>query len=323
MRHFHASFISICRRIVPVLIRIVLLTFLVVCTVFYATIENFSCAKSGPVEIGKLLPNCLIIGARKSGTRALLEFLNLHNSIAIAREEVHFFDKDEFYVKGLDWYRNQMPPAVPDVKILIEKTPAYFVQHKSINRVYKFNPDIKLILILRNPVERLISDYTQVFYSKMAKNKTTPKLDALLFTRVMKRTKNKTKIYKEIKTFYKPLRNSMYAEHLKKWIELFPLKKNLHIVDGDRFVSDPLSELKLVEKFLNLSEEISNDSIYFNVSKGFYCYIHPDEGSKCLSESKGRKHVEISQETAARLTTFFKIHNEKLFQMINRRFSWY
>jgi len=55
------------------------------------------------------LPQCLIIGVRKGGTRALLEFLNLHPDVQAERREVHFFDKDNRYRRGLDWYRRQMP----------------------------------------------------------------------------------------------------------------------------------------------------------------------------------------------------------------------
>jgi hypothetical protein len=55
------------------------------------------------------LPHCLIIGARKAGTRALLHFLNLHSQIQTSRKEIHFFDRS--YELGLDWYRKQMPFA--------------------------------------------------------------------------------------------------------------------------------------------------------------------------------------------------------------------
>jgi len=54
------------------------------------------------------LPQCLIIGVRKGGTRALLEFLNIHPDVQAERREVHFFDNDNRYRRGLDWYRRQM-----------------------------------------------------------------------------------------------------------------------------------------------------------------------------------------------------------------------
>jgi len=54
------------------------------------------------------LPQCLIIGVRKGGTRALLEFLNLHPDVQAERREVHFFDNDNRFRRGLEWYRRQM-----------------------------------------------------------------------------------------------------------------------------------------------------------------------------------------------------------------------
>ncbi|KAA0202613.1 hypothetical protein HAZT_HAZT007945 [Hyalella azteca] len=55
------------------------------------------------------LPAALIIGVRKCGTRALLEMLNLHPNIRKRDAEVHFFDDDDRYNKGLEWYRKKMP----------------------------------------------------------------------------------------------------------------------------------------------------------------------------------------------------------------------
>jgi len=68
----------------------------------------------------------IIIGVRKGGTRALLEMLFLHKSVQKANGEVHFFDRDDNYERGLDWYRRRMPYSFPN-QITIEKSPSYFV----------------------------------------------------------------------------------------------------------------------------------------------------------------------------------------------------
>lgn len=72
------------------------------------------------------LPQAIIIGVRKCGTRALLEMLYLHPMVQKASGEVHFFDRDENYNKGLEWYRLKMPHSYPG-QITIEKSPSYFV----------------------------------------------------------------------------------------------------------------------------------------------------------------------------------------------------
>jgi len=67
--------------------------------------ENVYSSDERPV---RRLPQCLIIGVKKGGTGALLEFLNLHPDLRAPWREVHFFDKDYRYKRGLEWYRRLM-----------------------------------------------------------------------------------------------------------------------------------------------------------------------------------------------------------------------
>lgn len=69
------------------------------------------------------LPSALIIGVKKGGTRALLEFIRLHPDVRAAGSEVHFFDRH--YRKGFHWYRKRMPPTL-EGQITMEKTPSYW-----------------------------------------------------------------------------------------------------------------------------------------------------------------------------------------------------
>uniref|UniRef100_A0A8C4Y725 Sulfotransferase n=1 Tax=Gopherus evgoodei TaxID=1825980 RepID=A0A8C4Y725_9SAUR len=92
------------------------------------------------------LPQTIIIGVRKGGTRALLEMLSLHPDIAAAESEVHFFDWEDHYGNGLQWYMNQMPFSYPH-QITVEKTPAYFTSPKVPERVYNMNQFCGYMLI--------------------------------------------------------------------------------------------------------------------------------------------------------------------------------
>uniref|UniRef100_A0A3P9PF89 Sulfotransferase n=1 Tax=Poecilia reticulata TaxID=8081 RepID=A0A3P9PF89_POERE len=89
------------------------------------------------------LPQIIIIGVRKGGTRALIEMLSLHSAVVAAQNEVHFFDWESHYQKGLPWYLSQMPYAFPE-QLTVEKTPAYFTSAKVPKRIYQMNPNIKL-----------------------------------------------------------------------------------------------------------------------------------------------------------------------------------
>lgn len=91
------------------------------------------------------LPDLLIIGVKKCGTRALLEFLRLHPDVRAASNEIHFFDRH--YSLGLNWYRKKMPPTVKG-QLTMEKTPSYFVSSTAAARVFKMNPKIKVLLVV-------------------------------------------------------------------------------------------------------------------------------------------------------------------------------
>lgn len=114
------------------------------------------------------LPRALIIGVKKSGTRALLEFIRFHPDVRAVGCELHFFDKH--YNKGLRWYRNRMP-TTRDGQITMEKTPSYFITREVPKRVYNMDPKTKLLLVVRDPVTRAISDFTQAITKLMTRKR--------------------------------------------------------------------------------------------------------------------------------------------------------
>lgn len=114
-------------------------------------------------------PNFLIIGVQKSATSWLSVNLNEHPNIYIERDERHFFNNPRNYKKGILWYLNQFNPP-PDATAVGDKTPEYMWVKEGVRErnghnyhvpelVYKHFPEMKLIVILRDPVERAISAY--------------------------------------------------------------------------------------------------------------------------------------------------------------------
>ncbi|KAF5896798.1 heparan sulfate glucosamine 3-O-sulfotransferase 3B1-like, partial [Clarias magur] len=92
----------------------------------------------------KRLPHAIIVGVKKGGTRALLEFLRVHPDVRAAGAEPHFFDR--FYDNGLEWYRDLMPKTL-DGQITMEKTPSYFVTREAPARIYSMSRSTKLIVV--------------------------------------------------------------------------------------------------------------------------------------------------------------------------------
>lgn len=126
------------------------------------------------LEENRRLPSALIIGVKKSGTRALLEFIRFHPDVRGSGCELHFFDRH--YSKGLDWYRHHMPPTHRG-QVTIEKSPSYFITREVPKRVFQMDPKMKLLLVVRDPVTRAISDYTQA----VTKMTTDRKFEELAF----------------------------------------------------------------------------------------------------------------------------------------------
>ena len=93
------------------------------------------------------------LGAQKSGSTWLYFMLREHPGLYLPPvKELHFWDRDRAH--GLDWYRAQFAPAPPGTKAG-EITPAYAIlSHELIAEVRREFPDIRLLYLLRNPVER-------------------------------------------------------------------------------------------------------------------------------------------------------------------------
>jgi hypothetical protein len=104
-------------------------------------------------------PDFLIIGPPKTATNSLSACLNRHSKIFQSKfKEVHFFDVEQNFEKGIDWYSSQFPNKRSGNRFF-EATPNYFSDFKSLMRIADTLKPIKLICILRDPVDRLISQY--------------------------------------------------------------------------------------------------------------------------------------------------------------------
>ena len=267
-------------------------------------IANISAYLRGSLK--RRLPECIIIGARKCGTRALAEFLNVHPDIRVSFEP-HFFDVDSSYKKGLEYYRKQMLYTRPG-QITIEKTPNYFISRWAAKRIYAFNESIKLIVTLRHPVKRLMSDYAHERRDKIHDYDDTIEELAL------------DKKSGDINANYRPVRISKYVIHLKRWLEYFP-RKQIHVVDGDNLIVNPVAEIEKIETFLGLEHKVTKDKVYFDQDKGFFCYI-VGEVRQCLSSEKGHQHPRLDPVLYNKLMEYFHDYNERLFDLLGYRFNW-
>lgn len=253
------------------------------------------------------LPDTLIIGVKKSGTRALLEFIRLHPDVRAAGCEVHFFDRH--YNRGLHWYRHHMPYTI-EGQITMEKSPSYFVTKEVPQRVHHMNPSTKLLVVVRDPVTRAISDYTQA----ASKKTDMKKFEQLAFVNGS---------FEVVDTTWSPVKIGVYSKHLEKWLQYFPLSQLLFI-SGERLIVDPAFEIGRVQDFLGLKRVVTEKHFYFNSTKGFPCLFKSEAKSTphCLGKTKGRNHPFIDPAAIERLREFYRPFNNKFYQMTNINFGW-
>jgi hypothetical protein len=253
------------------------------------------------------LPQCIIIGVRKGGTRALLTYIDLHPSVKRAGKELHFFDRN--YSLGLEYYRSLLPYSEPH-ELTIEKTPKYFVTPEAPERVHRMNNSIKLIVIFREPVERAVSDYLQVRRWEILHGE--PLRDKFEDFAI-------DKVTGKVNYFWHAIRDSIYHKYLAAWQQYFPLKQIL-VLDSKDLRENPFPVLQKVELFLNLEPRITSEMFYFNKTKGFYCTNAPSGG--CMGRSKGLPHPDVDPKVIEKLRTFFRPHNEVLYKLVGHDFKW-
>ena len=244
-------------------------------------------------------PDFIIIGAQRCGTTSMYNYLIQHPQVEPAiQKEVHYFDNN--YNKGITWYLKQFP-SKRNGKISGEASPYYIFHPHTPRRIREQFSKIKLIVLLRNPTDRAFSNYQ--FEVKLGNEKLSFE-DALkneevrLEGEVEKILKDET-YYSFNYQHFSYLKRGMYWEQLKNWFDLFP-KEQLFIIRSEDFYKNPKKITKQVESFLGLSNEIKQNFKIFN--KGEY--------------------NEMKKQTRKDLAGFFRVHNEKLYKIINRDMMW-
>ena len=255
----------------------------------------------------KRLPDVLVIGAPKCGTAALSEFLGHHPDIAIDRiKELNFFSDN--YDLGFEWYKEMLPCSAPG-QIVIERSSNYIrIEKGVVQRVWALNPKMKLILVVCEPVRRLISQYAMSFERHKIRNVS---FEELYFP-------NNQKVPK-ISSF---MINSNYSVSFSAWLRVFPLEQ-FHIVDGDNLKTKPWKELSSVERFLGVKPEIRTNNFVYQEERGVFCFHDRRTGSiDCLTPSKGRQHPDVSEVAKARMRKFYEPYNKIFYKQCGRKFDW-
>lgn len=173
------------------------------------------------------LPSFLGIGAQKSGTTFLYEMIRKHPDICTARyrKEVHFFDR--YYDRGEAWYRSLF--AHCGTRCRGEFTPAYLFHRDCPARIHALIPDVRLIAILRNPIDRCYSQYKFTI-----------------------REANYTGSFSDfIRDRSDAVQRGLYYEQIMRYLRYFP-RQNLLILLYENLIDFPNESVAQVLDFLGL-----------------------------------------------------------------------
>jgi sulfotransferase family protein len=108
----------------------------------------------------RMLPGFLIVGAQRCGTTSMYRALSAHPDVrkAVLHKGVHYFDMN--YDHGLTWYRAHFPVRTGAAALTFESSPYYLFHPLAGERIATDLPGVKLIVLVRDPVERAYSAYT-------------------------------------------------------------------------------------------------------------------------------------------------------------------
>lgn len=193
----------------------------------------------------RMVPQFLIIGAQKGGTSSLFYYLKTHPQIKRSiKKEIHFFNI--FYDRGLRWYLSHFP-SKSDKYITGEASPDYIFHPESPKRVYRLNPNMKLIVLLREPIERAYSAYQM--NRRLGIDPRETFMEAVSFELNHKDKKSTVYNYDRHNFFY--LERGKYAQQLSTWLTYFA-KENLLIVTSQRLFNNTKNVISDVHKFLEI-----------------------------------------------------------------------
>ena len=107
-----------------------------------------------------MLPNFIILGSQKAGTTSLHRVLKQHPEIFMPeKKELNFFFHDSEYAKGEAYYQAFFAPALSTAKAIGEASPGYICHPQAPERIHRLVPEAKLIVTVRNPIDRAYSQY--------------------------------------------------------------------------------------------------------------------------------------------------------------------
>jgi hypothetical protein len=271
----------------------------------------------GELNFGRVKPTFMIIGAQKCGTTSLHKYLLQHpRLISPEKKELHFFDK--MGKEAISNYNRQFPVRFFSNQLSFESTPSYLYYPLAAKRIFEYNPKLKFIVLLRNPVERAYSAWNMFrkhaglpekikVYKKNSEKESSNRLydffyknDFPSFETWMEMELSETFIAKLLEPSI--IKRGYYKKQIENWFSYFS-KEQFLFIDSSELKKEPLKILNNISDFLGIDDF---------------------EGSKLNLEIKHKSEYEapINDETYRYLLAHYQNKNEGLEKLIDLKLDW-
>lgn len=269
-----------------------------------------------------MLPNFLVIGAQRSGTTSLFQVLRRHPQVFIPDlKEVNYFFHDNHYRRGVDYYQSVFAAVPPGAQAVGEASPGYICKPGVAQRIQELLPAVKLIAVLRNPVDRAYSQYwdNRRFLA-----------EPLSFAQTMEVAL--TPEYRHGERGY--FSRGVYINQLENYLELFP-RHNLLVLLFEELKQDPAAAFRACFQFLGVDPafrcpqmtQASNSAMVwdnpvhaFFLKRNRYQRWVPRHWIKqvCRGPLVQRKYPPMGREARERLREFYRPYNRRLEEFLGR-----
>lgn len=260
-------------------------------------------------------PDFLIIGTKRGGTTSLFRNLMKHPAIMPMwpgvenAKKSHYFDQN--FAKGDLWYRSHFPSDMQrdrlerelGVRPLTGEAAPYYMFHPLVlERVRATIPNVKIFVLLRNPVDRVWSHHhervnagTEILGFREALEAEESRMAG-----EEERIRREPGYYSELHDFSSYLSRGRYLEHLGPWLDAFEPIGQIQVIRSEDLYGDPSGTLAAAHRFLGLPETPPEATRRFN-------YIPAQD---------------MDEETRAWLTDYYRPHVHALETRLDRDFAW-
>jgi len=268
------------------------------------------------------LPQFLVGGAQKAGSTWLAEMLSHHPALYVPAKEVHFFDLDQNYARGPGWYSEHFSAAT-DGQLCGEKTPDYLLVEKqdgtrlpAAQRIREMLPDVKLLLVLRNPVTRAVSALRHHLWFRRFPISAAP--EEILFGK-----------HRDLAEEWSILSHGLYSVQLRHYFDLFPAEQIRVWIFEEDMKTNPLQLVRQAASFIGVSEEdatidpnrVSNRGVQSAIAlRGHYYLPFLSIGWQVIDRILKQK-FNVSQECLNRLIDHYSNDVDALADLLGRDLS--